>query len=37
MLDGDPVGVIIGEDAKGVGWERLRDAYAERLGITAAE
>ena len=32
LLDGDPVGPIRGEDAKNFGWDRLRDAYAERLG-----
>lgn len=31
LLDGDPVGPIRGAEAKEFGWERLRDAYAERL------
>ncbi|MFU8850078.1 SRPBCC family protein [Micromonospora sp. SL1-18] len=32
LLDGDPVGPIRGAEAMDFGWERLRDAYAERLG-----
>jgi len=33
LLDGDPVGVIRGDEARQFGWEPLRDAYAERLDI----
>ena len=33
LLDGDPVGPIVGEDAKRHGWEELHDTYAQRLGI----
>jgi len=33
LLDGDPVGVIRGDEARQFGWEQLRDAYADRLGI----
>jgi hypothetical protein len=29
LLDGDPVGVIRGQDAMGYGWERLRDGYTD--------
>jgi uncharacterized protein YndB with AHSA1/START domain len=32
LLDGDPVGAIVGEDAKNHGWDELHEAYAERLG-----
>ena len=31
LLDGDPIGPIVGEDARNYGWDRLNDAYAERL------
>jgi uncharacterized protein YndB with AHSA1/START domain len=34
MLDEDPVGPIVGENAKNHGWDELHDAYAEKLGIT---
>ncbi len=37
LMDGDPVGVIRGRDAMDHGWERLRDAYAERLGIPVTD
>jgi uncharacterized protein YndB with AHSA1/START domain len=33
LLDGRPDGVIRGQDAKDHGWEALRDAYAEKLGL----
>jgi Activator of Hsp90 ATPase homolog 1-like protein len=32
LLDGDPVGVVRGQDALKYGWERLRDGYARRFG-----
>jgi uncharacterized protein YndB with AHSA1/START domain len=34
LLDGEPIGPIRGEDARNYGWERLHDAYAEKLGIS---
>lgn len=34
LLDGDTIGVIRGRDALDVGWEDLRDAYAERFRRT---
>jgi uncharacterized protein YndB with AHSA1/START domain len=33
LLDGEPIGPILGEDALNYGWEELRDAYAEKLAI----
>jgi len=33
MLDGSPIGRIVGSDAKTFGWERLDDAYAAKLGV----
>lgn len=33
LLDGRPVGPILGEDARNHGWDELHDAYAARLGI----
>ncbi len=33
LIAEDPVGPIRGEEAMDYGWERLRDAYAERLGL----
>lgn len=33
LLDGDPVGVIRGQDAIRHGWTELRDGYAEKLKI----
>jgi uncharacterized protein YndB with AHSA1/START domain len=33
LLDGERVDPIVGADAKKYGWEKLHDAYAERLGI----
>ena len=32
LLDGQPLEPIRGDDARNYGWERLHDAYAERLG-----
>lgn len=32
-LDGEPIGPIVGQDAMRYGWQDLRDAYAEQLGI----
>jgi DNA-binding transcriptional ArsR family regulator/uncharacterized protein YndB with AHSA1/START domain len=32
LLAGEPVGVVRGRDAMDHGWERLRDAYAAKLG-----
>jgi uncharacterized protein YndB with AHSA1/START domain len=37
LLDGTPVGVIRGDEARQYGWEALRDAYAERLGISVTD
>jgi uncharacterized protein YndB with AHSA1/START domain len=34
FLDGNPVGAIVGENARNYGWDELHDAYAEMLGIT---
>jgi uncharacterized protein YndB with AHSA1/START domain len=36
LLDGDPIGVIRGRDALQHGFEKLRDSYAEKLGISSA-
>jgi uncharacterized protein YndB with AHSA1/START domain len=33
-LDGEPIGAIRGREAADFGWQRLRDAYADRLGVT---
>ena len=33
LLDGEPIDPIRGEDARNYGWEELREAYAEKLGI----
>ncbi len=33
LLDGQPIGPIVGREAKKYGWERLHDAYAAKLGI----
>ena len=35
LLDGDPIGPIVGRDAKKYGWDKLHDAYAATLGIDA--
>ncbi len=32
LLDGHPVGVVRGDDARQHGWERLRDGYAAQFG-----
>jgi uncharacterized protein YndB with AHSA1/START domain len=37
LLDGDPVGVIRGQDAMDHGFERLRDGYAEKFAGRSAE
>ena len=31
LLDGHPIGPIVGENAMRFGWQALHDAYAERL------
>jgi len=36
LLDGQPIGPIVGDKAKAYGWERLHDAYATALGIAAS-
>ena len=36
LLDGRPVGPIVGAAAKDFGWDELRDAYAEELGSAGA-
>lgn len=36
LLDGTPIGPIVGESARNHGWDELHDAYAERLGISSA-
>jgi uncharacterized protein YndB with AHSA1/START domain len=33
LLDGDPVGPIVGAEARNHGWDALHDTYAERLGV----
>jgi uncharacterized protein YndB with AHSA1/START domain len=33
LLDGHPVGPIVGENARNYGWEALNDEYSRRLGI----
>jgi uncharacterized protein YndB with AHSA1/START domain len=33
LLDGEPIGPIVGRDAKKYGWEKLNDAYSAMLGI----
>lgn len=35
LLDGDPVGPIVGERAMEFGWQDLHDRYAERLRVTS--
>ena len=35
LLDGAPIGPIVGEDAKRYGWDALHQAYAEKLGLEA--
>lgn len=34
LLDGDPIGPIVGSDAHNYGWDELHDRYAEKLGVT---
>lgn len=36
LLDGDPVGPIRGEAAKEHGWDALREAYAQKLGVRSS-
>ena len=36
LLDGRPVGRIVGSDAKNYGWEALQEAYAAKLGVPSA-
>jgi uncharacterized protein YndB with AHSA1/START domain len=33
LLDGAPIGPIVGASARAYGWERLHDAYAATLGV----
>jgi uncharacterized protein YndB with AHSA1/START domain len=33
LLDGHPIGPIVGENARNYGWDALHDAYAEELRI----
>lgn len=33
LLDGEPIGPIVGAEAKKYGWDELHDAYAAKLGI----
>lgn len=33
LLDGEPIGPIVGAEAKKYGWDRLHDAYAAKMGI----
>jgi uncharacterized protein YndB with AHSA1/START domain len=33
LLDGNPIGPIVGENAMNYGWNALHDAYAEKLGV----
>ena len=35
LLDGNPIGRIVGRDAKKYGWDALNEAYAGKLGIEA--
>jgi uncharacterized protein YndB with AHSA1/START domain len=37
LLDGQPIGPIVGANAMNYGWNALHDAYAEQLGILDAE
>jgi hypothetical protein len=32
LLDGDPVGPIVGQNARNYGWDDLSEAYPKRLG-----
>jgi len=33
LLDGHPIGPIVGQDAMNYGWMQLHDEYADKLGI----
>jgi uncharacterized protein YndB with AHSA1/START domain len=33
LLDGDPIGPIVGDDARNFGWDELNHAYGEQLGL----
>ncbi|MGH3612118.1 MAG: hypothetical protein ACRDRK_05795 [Pseudonocardia sp.] len=33
LLDGRPIGPVVGENARNHGWDQLHDAYADALGI----
>ncbi|WP_173055102.1 SRPBCC domain-containing protein [Phytohabitans houttuyneae] len=33
LFAGDPIGSIVGDEAKEFGWEELREGYAERFGL----
>ena len=35
LLDGRPIGPIVGREARKYGWDKLHDAYAAKLGIAA--
>ena len=35
MMDGDPVGRVVGDDARKFGWEQLNDQYAARLVVAS--
>ena len=34
LLDGEPIGLIVGLDAKNHGWDELHDEYAAKLGLS---
>jgi uncharacterized protein YndB with AHSA1/START domain len=36
LLDGRPVGRVVGQQAKDFGWDELHDAYARELGAAAS-
>ncbi len=36
LLGGDPIGPIIGDNARNYGWDELHEAYAEKLGEVPA-
>jgi len=37
LIDGQPVGPIVGERARDYGWDELADTYAKTLGITGEQ
>ncbi len=37
LLDGDPVGPVVGDEAKAFGWTELRDGYAAQLAIPVTD